>query len=145
MGLHIIRDRVNRKLCLSQPSFIASIVSTFDMMYCNPDTTFANSNSRFVASSSPFTEVFSYFKAVGSLLYLMMSTRLDITFVVGPVALFVIQTDVRTEVVRLLESVFGNVNDGLLKAFSVADYAGNFNTHRSTTGYTFLPCGGPVA
>ena len=39
VGLHITRDRVNRKLYLSQPSFIASLLSTFGMMDCNPVTT----------------------------------------------------------------------------------------------------------
>lgn len=80
VGLHITRDRVDQKLYLSLPSYIGSILSTFGMMDCNPSTTPTDSNCRLFASSSPSNEIFPYSEAVGSLLYLMLYTRPDISF-----------------------------------------------------------------
>lgn len=70
VGLHITRDRVNRKLYLSQPSYIAvaiaynaSLLSTFRMTDCNPTKTPAHPNSRLFASSIPPTEKISILRS----------------------------------------------------------------------------------
>jgi hypothetical protein len=86
----------------------------------------------------------------------MLSTSPDISFAVSQVAQFASQPDrSHWTAVKIIFSYlkgtttsgirFGDTNDGLLKAFSYADYAGDLDTRRSTTGYILLLNGGPVA
>ncbi len=86
----------------------------------------------------------------------MLSTRSDISFAVGQVAQFARQPgrphwNAVKRIFSYLKGTatfgicFGGVNDGLLKAFSDADFAGDLDTRRSTTGYILLLNGGPVA
>ena len=43
VGLHITRDRTNRKLYVSQPSCIVNLSSAFNMQKCDPVNTAADS------------------------------------------------------------------------------------------------------
>jgi len=87
-----------------------------------------------------------YREAVGSLMYLSIGTRPDITFAVNSVSQF-LERPMKIHwnaVKRILKYLKETADHGLyysaaqtdhLKAFSDADYAGNVNTRKSTTGY----------
>lgn len=50
VGLHITRDRPNRKLYVSHPSYVANLVSAFNMQNCDAVSIPADSNSRLSVS-----------------------------------------------------------------------------------------------
>ena len=97
-----------------------------------------------------------YQSAVGSLMYLSVSTRPDITYAVGNLARFCSKPTKAhwTAMKRVLRYLKGTVNYGIRYSqksssdcvgFSDADWAGDIDDRKSTSGYLFQISGGPVA
>ena len=97
-----------------------------------------------------------YQSAVGSLLYLSTKTRPDISYAVGVVARFSAKpTNIHWSAVkRIFRYLNGTTNLGLLYkhqtdvglyGYSDADYAGDRNDRKSTSGYVFLISGGAIS
>ena len=160
IGLLIERDRQNRCLHVSQPSYVKRMLSKFNMLDCNPRSTPADSNAHLTAEMSPSDthnrDLPPYREAVGTLMYCMLATRPDISFDVGRSAQFNNNPGkAHWEAVKRIMSYLketadfgirfvGGTNDGTLRAFSDADYAGDVDTRRSTTGYILLLNNGPI-
>jgi len=155
-GLHISRDRANHKLFVSQPSYTANLLSAFNMTNCDSVSTPADPNSRLSVSQLPLDSLvkFPYRNAVGALLHLCV-TRPDLNYAVGQVAKYSSNPDQShiNAVKRIFAYVRGTANYGIcfgsnkddcLIAFCDADYAGDIDTRRSTTGYVVMLNGGPV-
>ncbi len=98
---------------------------------------------------------FPYNECVGSLFYLSVCTRPDIAQVVGALARYmaapiVEHWEAALGVVRYLVGTadygltFGGRNETLV-GYCDADYAGDLDSRRSTTGYVFLMFGGAVS
>lgn len=163
LGLSITRDRTKRLLSLSQPHFIAKILEKFNMSGCNPKTIPADPAARLNSSMGPsseneFDQMSStpYREAVGSLIYVMTTTRPDIAFSVGQTAQYCQNPGPGhwNGVKRILAYLAGTINHGVcfgnesldsLVGYSDADYAGDTDQRRSTTGFIFLFCGGPIS
>ena len=102
-----------------------------------------------------YVSEFPYQNIVGALLYLALNTRPDISYAVGVLARFNTYPNFRAckALVRLLiyfrstpEVGIQFRNDDLnLFAYSDADWAGDLDTRRSTTGYIVYVAGGPIA
>ena len=98
---------------------------------------------------------FPYKEAIGSLIYLMMCTRPDITYAVGQAARFSQNPEKAhwSAVKRILSYLSGTLNHGILFSskgrahygFTDADYAGCLDSRKSTSGFLFLHLGGAVA
>ena len=97
-----------------------------------------------------------YQSAVGSLLYLSTKTRPDIADAVGNVARFCSKPSVQhwKAVKRILRYLRGSVNYGLMYSqnqnnvavgYSDADWAGDLDNRKSTSGYIFNLCEGAVS
>jgi hypothetical protein len=101
--------------------------------------------------------VFPYARLVGSLLYLSNCTRPDVTQAVRVLSRFMAEpTSDHSRMAKAvlsylagtleLELLFGAGENGLeLRGFCDANYAGDVDTRRSTTGYVFVLGGGAVA
>lgn len=87
-----------------------------------------------------------YREAIGSLMYLSVSTRPDITYAVNRASRYMekpskIHWNAVKRIIKYLKGTvhygikFGTDLDQHLKAYSDADYAGEIETRRSTTGY----------
>ena len=103
------------------------------------------------------TEVASYpyRQVVGSLLYLAMYTKPEISYAVGVLSRFndkktKASCDLATHLLRYLNAhreciIEFSGTDLDIHAFSDADWAGDILTRRSTTGYIVFAAGGPIS
>ena len=90
LGLQITRDRESKKLWLSQETYIERILERFNMQHSKPVSTPLATHFKLSRKCCPITEEerdelssIPYASTIGSLMYAMVSTRLDIAHVVG--------------------------------------------------------------
>ncbi|KAJ9529095.1 hypothetical protein QJQ45_007775 [Haematococcus lacustris] len=155
LGMQLTRDRAEGTIKLDQHKFILELVTA---------------NSKSAAHSKPLpmapavklvregdaldTTLHHYSALVGSLLYLTCCTRPDIAFAVGALARHMSAPTKQhwLAVCSVLCYLKGTADQGLLfggvsglQGFSDADYAGDKDTARSTTGYIFTLNGGAIS
>ena len=102
-----------------------------------------------------FASRFPYQNVIGALLYLAINTRPDISYSVGVLARHCISPSFKAcqAVVRVLMYIRSTAHIGIeyydrdldLHAYSDADWAGDLDSRRSTTGYVVFAAGGPIA
>jgi hypothetical protein len=92
LGMEIHREREKGTLYLSQRNYIEKIISSFGMENSKPVSTPLAAHFKLSAKMSPSTKeergymsLVPYTNAVGSLMYAMVCTRLDISHVVSMV------------------------------------------------------------
>ena len=157
VGMSISRLREQRILAIHQPDYTTKILRRFNMDGCNPVSIPATPGSFSDKRSEKDDEVVHvpFKEAVGSLMYLMLSSRPDIAFAVNQVSRFVEQPKKAhwSAVKRIFAYLKGTVDYGIRfgpssvapVGFSDSDYAGDTNTRQSTSGFIFMLNGGPIA
>ena len=95
LGMRIIRDKANGTLKLSQSEYVKKVLSRFNMNETKPVSTPLDSHFKLSKEQSPKTEEerdymskVTYVSAIGSLMYAMVCTRLDIAHAVEVVSRF---------------------------------------------------------
>ena len=95
LGMRIIRDKANGTLKLSQSEYVKKVLSRFNTNEAKPVSTPLGSHFKLSKEQSPKTEEemdhmskVPYASAIGSLIYAMVCTRLDIAHAVGVVSRF---------------------------------------------------------
>lgn len=154
LGFQVSRDKENGTLFLHQSHYATKILEKFNMADCNPTSTpeevkQTDTDGKELGPEYPFKEL------VGSLLYLTTCTRPDIAHAVSMAS----RTSKPTtehwmRLKRILRYLKGTLNQGILfrwedspelVGYSDANYAMDEETRRSTTGYTVMYCGAPIA
>lgn len=158
VGMQIERDRQRKSIFIHQKVYARKILKKFGMVEakpmcvpCDPNTTLSPvSDENEGAEKVPFRE------AVGSLMFLAIVSRPDISFAVNQVSKFLNRHNNEhwRAVKRIIAYVAGTSKYGIeycsdgrelrLMGYSDADYAGDVETRKSTTGYVFELAGGPV-
>lgn len=149
LGITVRRDRVNRTIYLGQRAYIEKFLKEYDMWEVKPAVTPMDHPPQPAPDDykAPESLRLRYQRAVGSLMYCMLGTRPDIAFAVSVVSRFssnptVAQWDSVVRIFRYLratldlELVFTD-NIGPLTGYTDADWAGDHETRRSTSGYIF--------
>jgi hypothetical protein len=157
LGMKIERDRGSRTLKLSQTLMAEELVKKYNMQDSKGKTTPGSLNIKLTAEEGdPLdTEKFPYSQLVGAMMYLAVCTRPDIAYIVGAAARFMakpttVHWQVAKSVLRYLSGTthygitFGRSTDGLV-GYCDADFAGDLDTRRSTTGYVFTFGGAAVS
>ena len=135
-----------------------SVLQKFGMELANPVATPVDTSTKFMKSTDE-DESFDqhqYQSAIGSLLYLSIGTRPDIAFALSNAAKFSAQPAKRhwTVVKRIMRYLRGTVNLGLaftpqlsgeVIGYSDADWGGDVNDRKSTSGYLFQVCGAAIS
>jgi hypothetical protein len=161
LGMEIKRDRERGTLSISNELLITKVVDKFRMNDCKPATT-PEEPTKLTKSQSPTTdegktemEKKPYRSAVGSIAYIALSSRPDITHAVNEVSSHFNNPGQAhwiavLKIIRYLKGTKGKtlvfaspMNRAtdlenyvpIITAFSDADYAGCPDTRRSTTGY----------
>ncbi|GJX27388.1 retrovirus-related pol polyprotein from transposon TNT 1-94 [Tanacetum coccineum] len=161
-GMQIQRDRVSRKIWLSQKSYVKKILQRFNMQDCKPISTpfLTNVNLSSKMSSSSEKERMKisqvpYASAVESLMFAMICTRPDIAHAVGVVSRYMAEPgrghwEAVKRIFRYIKRTsdvalcFGD-SDLIVKGYVDSDYAGDLDGSKSTTGYVFTLSGGTVS
>ena len=141
---------------IGQPGYTSRVLEKFNMADCKPVSTPVDTSVKLQKNDAgPEFSRSIYQSAVGCLLYLANWTRPDITFAVSNVARY--SADPRlvhwTAVKRILRYLKGTsdygvkykVQEGEIFGHCDADWAGDVNDRKSTSGYVFSMSGSPVS
>jgi hypothetical protein len=157
VGIRIHRDRANRRLAIDQESFLAKALKDFDLLEARGAKNPADSCS-LLAKGAEDEELFdapTYQKAVGCLMWAMVGTRPDISFAVGKLSQHNNRPVLRhwrgvQRVFRYLQAtrpfsiVYGGRNTLEVTGYGDADYAGDLDDRKSTSGQIFTIAGGAL-
>ena len=149
LGMLIKRDRKSHTLSITQPIYLKGVLEKFKMSDCKavatpmePGTVFQKRSENEVSCDKQM-----YQQAVGCLTYAATSTRPDICVALGVLSQYMSDPSEShwCGIKRLLRYLRGTLDyglvfspgDGVLVGFSDADWAGDLDTRRSTSGYVF--------
>uniref|UniRef100_A0A2N9G8B6 CCHC-type domain-containing protein n=1 Tax=Fagus sylvatica TaxID=28930 RepID=A0A2N9G8B6_FAGSY len=163
MGMEIHKDKKARKLWLSQKNYIRKVLEKFSMLDAKPVSTPLANHFRISGSQCPKNEEeidnmskVSYASVVGCLMYAMVCIRPDLAHTVSTVSRYMANPGREhwNAVKWIFRYLKGTAEHGIL--FSIqsgtnlvvgyvdANYAGDVDNRRSTTGYVFTLLGGPI-
>lgn len=171
LGMEITRDRETGMLKLTQHRATVELLAKQGLTDCNPRSTPMDINlkiSRATESDDLLdTATFGYRELVGSLLYLSVCTRPDIAYAVGALARHMANPTAEhwSTAKALIRYIAGTTTYGIkyvktgingsvsitaanitpLVGWCDADYAGDTDTRRSTTGYVFIMGNGAIS
>lgn len=163
LGMRVRRNREKRELKLDQQQYLQKVLETYKMTTSNPVATPEQQGLKLSKSDCPTTDKekhdmkgVPYRSAVGSLLYAAIGTRPDIAHAVNEVSKFIQDPGMIhwQAIKRILRYLKGTMEIGLVfkgratrtvsfkektninvQAYSDADWAGDKDDRRSTTGF----------
>jgi hypothetical protein len=152
LGMEIIQH--NNRIAISQEKYIRDMLKKFKMEECNttplpaynlqlPDTSIAADREQFQSIT-------------GSLIYASVISRPDIAFAVGKISQKMTNPTVQDytaakKILRYLKGTmkhgpsYGRTGDRELTGYSDADWAGDTESRRSTTGFVFTLAGAAIS
>ena len=152
LGMTIKRDRNAKVMMIHQKSYLEAVLKKFGMQHCKPISTPMNPNAKFekLTDDDKTVNKGEYQAMIGSLTYASIATRPDLSAAVGALSQFMNKPGPQhvKGVKRILRYIKGTLNYGLrfdsssnaefkLYGYSDADWAGDINTRKSTSGYIF--------
>lgn len=153
LGIQINRNQESGTIELNQRQYIVSILERFGMLESKPVGTPLDKNVKFSADLAPIDNV-PYQELIGSLMYLSVSTRPDISFAVSFLSQFnnshtTEQWSAAKRVLRYLKGTIDlcltYVRDNMhLVGYTDADWANNVEDRRSFSGFVFKLSGGAI-
>jgi len=153
--MKVMRDKKTKKLTLSNPGHIMALLQDFGMHTCTPNKTeMASGDKLSKTGENLLPDGNRYAELVGSLLYFSTTTRPDIAFDVGVLSRFMScpEQDHMRAAKGVLRYLRGTTRLGVmyggkeaLQGYADADWAGDIDGRRSTTGFIFPLSGGPIS
>ncbi|KAG8485659.1 hypothetical protein CXB51_018846 [Gossypium anomalum] len=152
--MKILRDRKTIKLYLSQKGYIEKVLCRFNMQSAKPVSTPLAAHFRLSLALSPqsddeikYMSHVLYSSAVGSLMYVMICSRPDLSYTVSAVSRYMANPGKEywkavQWILRYLQGTtdvylqFGKTEDEVI-VYVDADFAGNLDRRRSLIGYVF--------
>jgi len=149
LGIEVVRNRKLKTIQINQASMIQRVAERFQVQECKNIYIPADANSRLTkpsdedknqAINKPYREL------VGSLMYIMVCTRPDISNAVGEVSRFcdnygIIHWHAAIKILKYLKTTmamvleFNGNQEKSVKAYADASWASDKDTGRSVTGY----------
>lgn len=153
LGLQIQRDKTG--VHIHQSKYISELLDEYDMSDCRSQATPYSHRPTKRHPDEPFIESTQMRKIIGKLLYLSNRTRPDIA---APVAALARYQDNASEehwkaAKQILRYLRGTINlgihfnyrgDNILYGYADADFAGDTDDRKSTSGIVFMLNGGPI-
>lgn len=163
LGITIERDRSNRTIHMSQESYVNDVIERFKLEETYPVCTPMDPHVILTKEMSPKTEEdqlnmsnIPYREAVGSLMYLAVSTRPDIAYAVQRLARFndnpgPAHWTAAQRVIKYLKGTkkhrltLGGKETVELTGFTDSDWASDTDDRKSTGGYIFTLGSGAIS
>ena len=162
LGVKILRNRQARLLALSQESYIDKVLARFNMTNSKPMSSPLAPDCNVSEAMCPSTpqekedmKKVPYLNAIGSLMYAMLCTRPDISQAVGLLARYSSNPGPQHWkcIKRILRYLKGTKDYWLcyqsnkpdLHGYSDADWGGDRDSCKSTSGYIFLLNNGAIS
>nr|AAT44257.1 putative polyprotein [Oryza sativa Japonica Group] len=154
LGMEITRERHSGKLYLSQKGYIEKVLRRFNMHDAKPVSTPLAAHFRLSSDLCPQSDYdieymsrVPYLSVVGSLMYAMVCSRLDLSHALSVVSRYMANPGkehwkVVQWIFKYLRGTssaclqFGRSRDGLV-GYVDSDFAGDLDRRRSLTGYVF--------
>ena len=155
LGMTINRDRETPTLYINQHKYLESMLERFGMTNCKPIATPLEATYHQQTDEEEAFDKNLYQQAIGCLTYISTATRPDISAAVGVLSSYMSNPSKEhwNGVKRLLRYIKGTINYGLkfkanesdglnengdeLYGYSDANWAGDVDSRRSTSGYVF--------
>ena len=158
LGMKVVQNEESQSIWIGQPAHAENLLRKHGMQDSKPTGTPTDVNSKLqpAATQADPVKQTEYQSAVGSLMYLAVSTRPDIAFAVNNLARFNSnpQKEHWTALKRVLRYLKGTLNHGILYkqdgldkcvGYSDADWVGDISDRKSTSGYIFMLSGGAIS
>lgn len=156
LGMDIQRDRNARTITLTQHRLISDVLHKYGLEESKPLLTPLSTATKLTKDGESLdTSTYGYSQLIGSLMYISVCTRPDISQAVGALARYMATPTVThwQAANGVLRYIGGTADCGItygvggltLEAYCDADYAGDTDTRRSTTGYVFTLGGGAIS
>lgn len=159
LGISVQRDRAAGTISISHQRMVQDLVSKYGLEDSNPRRLPLSASSLAGTNLEPLDlKQVPYRQLVGSLMHLSVTVRPDISFAVGVLARHMAApTTTHWQAAKgLLRYLAGTPSLGItfggsggtplvLQGYCDADYAGDTDTRKSTTGYVFLLNSGAVS
>jgi hypothetical protein len=163
LGIEILRDREKGVLGLSQKAYLEKVLKKYGMHASNASPAPIVKGDRFGNFQCPRNQyeidqmkAVPYASAVGSLMYAQVCTRPDLAFVTGVLGRFQSNPGIDhwkmvKKALRYVKGTKGLMltyrrTDSLeIEGYSDADYAGDVDERKSTSGYIFTLAGGAIS
>lgn len=134
---------------INQSAYAKKVLHKFQMEECHAVAIPSDSNQVLCNFGDSEPSKYPYRQLVGSMMYLAVCTRPDISFAIGNVSRYMEAPSVVHEnaLKRILKYIKGTIYHGILYnsngeyglcGYSDSDYAGDVETRRSTSGNAFL-------
>jgi histone deacetylase 1/2 len=147
LGMELVKEHGTGNLKITQARLTQQLVNKHGLTSAKARSTPMDPSCKLVKVGTPLDGTAPYSELVGSLLYLSICTRPDIAQAVGAMARHMSKpTQEHWAAARaVLRYLAGSRNRGItytantteLHGYCDADYAGDIDTRRSTTGYLF--------
>ena len=155
LGMEVIRDEASRTLWLGQRNYAKNVLKRFSMEDCKTKISPMDAGMQLTKDGTALREEVPYRELIGSLLYLAMCTRPDLTHSVGMLSRFM--SNPKEEHWQAAKGVLrylaGTVEIGLKYGpngelpfgYSDSDFGGETDSRKSTSGNVFIYGGAAVA
>ncbi|KAJ9538032.1 hypothetical protein OSB04_030765 [Centaurea solstitialis] len=152
LGIKIIRGE--HGITISQSHYIEKMLNKFNLKDCSPIGTPMDPTIKLMPNKGVPVNQLEYSRAIGSLMYAMLSTRPDIAFAVGKLSRYTHNPGLIhwQTINRVFKYLKGTMDYGLtysgftsvLEGYSDASWITNKEDHSSTSGWVFLLGGGAI-
>ena len=159
VGMRVVRERAKKVMILHQTDYAYKVLKRFYMLDDKPVCTPIEKgiDISLMKEHDPDCEKLPYRELIGSLMFLSTVSRPDIVYAVNFLSRF-LDSFTRSHwdaAKQILKYIKGTVNRGImyrnsgsvleLVGYCDSDYAGGRKTRRSTSGFVFKFCNGPVS
>lgn len=157
LGIRIIRNYELGTISIDQSHYIREVLRRFGMIDCNPVSTPLEPGIKISKNTEANDQMqnIPYRGAIGSLLFIAITTRTDIAFSVNLLSRYCENPNLShwQSVKRIMRYLKGTIemkliygkNDNQITGFTDADWAGDLDSRKSTSGYVFTLYGGAIS